>query len=85
MKIKRVIMCQPTTLANNFPTSLLDVGTNGIAEMKLAACGVEVRFDDPIFPLSIIPLSNITCLIPDRESPEELVEALEEPRKKGKR
>jgi hypothetical protein len=87
MKIKRVILCQPTTLANNFPTTLLDVGRNGIASMKLAPCGVEVVFDDTVFPVSIIPLSNITCLIPDRESPEDLVEALEshEPRRKAKR
>lgn len=85
MKVKRIILCQPTSLANNFPTSLLDVGRNGIADMTLAACGVEVRFEDAVFPLAIIPLSNVTCLIPDRESPEELVGALAEPRKKGKR
>jgi hypothetical protein len=89
MRIKRIILQQPTALATNFPSALVDEGRGGVESMELVGCVVKVTFSDSVYDPVVIPLSNVTCLIPDKESPEALVEALETapaeaPRRKGK-
>jgi hypothetical protein len=76
VRVKRIILTDPVAIAARLPSRLIDAGAGGVDSMALNAYGVEVCFSDAPDAV-IIPMANIQVLIPERESPEEIVAALE--------
>lgn len=78
MKIRRVILSQPTTVGNAYPRTLVDVGREEVSSMELiGSVGIRVDFVEPdLQPSIIIPLSACSVVVPDKESSDELLDEL---------
>lgn len=82
MKIKRIILQNPATIGTRFPERLIDTGMKGIVSMELIAdIGVEIVIEGDEDPW-VIPLSNISVLIPIRDPVVDRAEVAPSERKK---
>lgn len=78
MKIRRIILNQPTTVGNAYPRTLIDVGREEVEAMEMiGAVGVKVDFTEPdLQPSVIIPLSACSVVVPEKESAEDIMEEM---------